>query len=82
VRPFDTSADAFERQLDAFRRLTPERRVELAAEMSDEIRAVAAAGIRGRHPEYSSEQVKAALVELLLGPQLAQAVAEPATPKR
>jgi hypothetical protein len=78
----DTSADIFERQLEAFRRMTPERRVELAAEMSDEIRALAMDGIRSRHPEYKSDQVEPALAELLLGRQLADRIHEWTKPSR
>jgi hypothetical protein len=80
VRPIDTSVDAFERQLEAFRRMTPERRVELAAEMSDDIRALAMSGIRSRHPEYDSDQVEAALAELLVGPTLADRIRERTKP--
>jgi hypothetical protein len=67
--PFlDTSMAALERQRETFRRMTPEQRLAMAAEMSDEIRAVAEAGIRGRHPDYSDDQVRAELVGILLGP--------------
>jgi len=59
---------ALQRQREAFRRMTPEQRVALAAEMSDEIRAVAEAGIRHRHPAYSDDQIRAALAAILLGP--------------
>src|SRR3990167_5841445 len=64
----DTSMAALERQRETFRRMTPEQRLAMAAEMSDEIRAVTEAGIRGRHPEYSDDQVRAELVGILLGP--------------
>jgi len=47
--------------------MTPEQRLAVAAEMSDEIRAVAESGIRGRHPDYSDDEVRAALVVILLG---------------
>lgn len=47
--------------------MTPEQRLAVAAEMSDEIRAIAESGIRGRHPDYSDDQVGAALVVILLG---------------
>jgi hypothetical protein len=68
----DTSAAALERQREAFRRMTPERRLALAAEMSDEIRAIAESGIRGRHPDWSDEEVREALVIILLGRGLAR----------
>ena len=50
----DASMTALQRQRETFRRMTPEQRLAVAAEMSDEIRAVAEAGIRQRHPDYSA----------------------------
>jgi len=67
MHPLDTSATARERQSEAFRRMTPEQRLAVAAEMSDEIRAIAESGIRGRHPDYSDDEVREALVVILLG---------------
>jgi hypothetical protein len=63
----DTSTTALERQRETFRRMTPEQRLAVAAEMSDEIRAIAESGIRQRHPDYSDEEIRAALVAILLG---------------
>ena len=63
----DTSSAAFERQRETFRRMTPQQRLAVAAEMSDEIRAVAEGGIRQRHPDYSDAEIRAALVAILLG---------------
>ncbi|MCA9640742.1 MAG: hypothetical protein H6718_19230 [Polyangiaceae bacterium] len=42
--------------------------------MSDEIREIAAAGIRQRHPEYTEAEVRRALVCLLYGRESAQRV--------
>ena len=47
--------------------MTPEQRLAVAAEMSDEIRAVAESGIRQRHPHYSDDDIRRALVVILLG---------------
>ncbi len=63
----DTSPAAQERQRDVFRRMTPAQRLQAAAEMSEEVRALAEAGIRQRNPGYSETEVRAALVELLVG---------------
>jgi hypothetical protein len=63
----DTSSAALERQRETFRRMMPEQRLAVAAEMSDEIRAVAESGIRQRHPDYSEDEVRAVLVVILLG---------------
>jgi hypothetical protein len=39
----------------------------MAAEMSDEIRAVTEAGIRHRHPAYADDEVRAGLAAIVLG---------------
>ena len=48
--------------------MTPQQRVAVAAEMSDELRRVTEAGIRHRHPAYSDDEVRAALALIILGP--------------
>jgi DUF1365 family protein len=70
----DTSTTMRARQLQVFRGMTPAQRVELAIEMSDEIRAVAEAGIRGRHPQHTDDEVRAALLAILLGRESAALV--------
>lgn len=72
--PGDTSVEAAKAQLEAWRRLGPEGRVELAAGLSDEIRQVALAGIRERHPNYSADQAFRALLRLVWGDVLVLAV--------
>jgi hypothetical protein len=72
-RPIDTSPDADERQLEAFRSMTPRDRLRLADAMSAEVRALARAGVRHRHPEYSPQELDAAVAEILLGHELAGA---------
>jgi hypothetical protein len=57
--------------------MTPERRLELALAMSEDIRRLAEAGIRNRHPEYSDQRVMEALTDMLLGPELAEAARHP-----
>ena len=74
TRPNDTSHAADRRQLEAFRVMTPATRLRLADVMSTEIRALARAGIRARHPEYSTEEVEAAFAEVMLGRAMASAV--------
>ena len=63
----DTSPEARKRQRDAFGRLTPEERLRAAAEMSEEVRDLAVAGIRRHRPGLLEQEVQAALVRLLLG---------------
>jgi hypothetical protein len=70
IRPRDTSPAAHEVQMNWLRRLTPEARFELAAQMSEDCRAIARAGIAARHPEYTEEELTFALYRLLLGDEL------------
>ena len=70
----DTSPAAAAAQLEAWRRLGPAGRVELAARLSDEIRQVALAGIRHRHPDYSEGVAFRALLRLVLGDELVRAM--------
>lgn len=56
--------------------MTPAERLAIAAEMSDEGRVLAEAGIRDRHPTYTDAQVAGALAEILLGRELADKVGQ------
>lgn len=67
MNALDTSPAARQHQREAFRRMTPEERVAFAVEMSDEIRSITEAGIRSRHPEYADDEVRAALVAIVVG---------------
>jgi hypothetical protein len=73
ARPLDTSADAYRRQMAAFRAMTPAQRLRIADEMSTEMRTLVVAGVRSRRPGASQDEVEQALDELLLGPALAAA---------
>lgn len=73
-RPVDTSQEAWVVQRSALRRMTGPERVAMAFEMSDAARSISESGIRHRHPEWSGEQVRDALMDLLLGRELASAV--------
>jgi hypothetical protein len=68
--PADTTPDAARVHLEIIRRLSPERRLELACEMSNNLREVSVSGVRSRHLEYSDEQVRFAVARLMLGDEL------------
>ena len=70
VIPADTTPEAWWVQVEIFRRMTPGRRLELAIEMSDNLRKIVAAGVRSRHPDYTEEQVRLAVNRLYLGEKL------------
>ena len=70
IVPADTTLEAARVQFDVFRRMRPDRRLELALEMSTALRNVAASGVRSRQSDYSEEQVKLAVARLTLGDEL------------
>lgn len=74
VRSADTSPEAHARHLAVYRSMSPARRGEIAAAMSDEVTLVAAEGIRRRHADYDDEQVRWALRRLRHGDDRFRAV--------
>ncbi len=74
VHATDTSPEAASVQSEIFRHMTPSERVALASQMSDEVLAVAAAGLKHRNPNLSPDDLAHALRDLLLGPELAARV--------
>jgi hypothetical protein len=59
-------------QVEIYRRMTAERRLELAIEMTAEANAIAHRSIRSRHPDYSGAEVQWALQRLRFGDELFQ----------
>jgi hypothetical protein len=70
VRPADTTPDAHARQIEAYRSMTPARRLAIGVDMSEEAFEVMAAGIRMRHPGYDEDEVRWALLRLRVGEDL------------
>jgi hypothetical protein len=70
----DTDEAAHEAQLAAYRRLGGEGRLAAAFRLTRLARQASAAGIRARHPAYSSDEVKRALARLVLGDELTKRV--------
>lgn len=71
----DTTTEARAAQHEAYRRLGGARRVELAAQMSEDAREVAKAGIAARHPELSERERHEQLLRVLLGESLQMKIA-------
>ncbi|MEM9068077.1 MAG: hypothetical protein AAGE52_06200 [Myxococcota bacterium] len=69
-RPRDTSPDAWEVQLRVWSRMSPSRRLTIAAKLSEELIALSRAGIAARHPEYDHEAVRLAEIRRRLGDDL------------
>lgn len=70
MRSRDTSEQALRAQLDVYRRLLPSQRLRVGLELTETSRRLLAAGIRRRHPEYSDDQLRLALIRAWLGPEL------------
>jgi len=65
--PLDTNAEAHTIQMRLLRAHSGERRLKMALQLSEDVRAIQHAGIRRRHPEYSEEESEWALRRFLLG---------------
>jgi hypothetical protein len=68
--PADTTPEAAWVQMQIYRRMPFERRLELTLGMSESLREICAAGVRSRHPEYTDEEVRHEVIRLTLGPEL------------
>jgi hypothetical protein len=68
--PADTTLEAARVHVDVYRRMPPGRSLTLALEMSESMRRVMAEGVRSRHPDYTAEQVRLAVIRLSLGDEL------------
>ena len=65
--PFDTSPGAAAVQQDIFRRMTTEKRLRLAFEMSESLRNIALAGLRSRRPELDADRLTRELMRIMYG---------------
>ncbi|MGM0576096.1 MAG: hypothetical protein ACQEXJ_10245 [Myxococcota bacterium] len=54
------------KQLEALKRMTPARKLELAAQLREEAWALKAAALRARYPEWPEERVHDEVRELFL----------------
>lgn len=63
---FDTRPEADHLQIEIFRRMGPEKRLQAGIALSQTCRELLAAGVRRRHPEYGEKEVKLAVFRLIL----------------
>ena len=66
----DTSEDAARIQLEVYQRMAPSERLNVGLELTRMSRDLLAQGIRARHPEYSDDEVKWALIRVWIGRDL------------
>ena len=67
VRVNDTSSDAARVQALVHRRMGGPRKLMMACQMSDAVRAMAIARIRSRHPELNEREIRDELIWELYG---------------
>ena len=68
----DTSVEAFEVQIECFRRMAPQERIERMSSWSTQLKKMAMEAIRRRHPEFDEQQVQLKYIELAYGLEIAQ----------
>jgi hypothetical protein len=66
----DTSDEAEQMQVEIFRRMGPERRLQAGIDLAQTCRKLLETGVRVRHPEFNANQVKLAVIRLQLGEEL------------
>jgi hypothetical protein len=66
----DTTPEAAWVQMQIYRRMPMEQRLNQAFGMWSFMREMCGAGVRTRHPEYTDEQVHYAVIQMNLGPEL------------
>jgi hypothetical protein len=66
----DTSDDAATMQLEIYRRMSPQARLQVGLELTALSRELLVMGIRQRHPEYDERQIHLAFLRLWVGAPL------------
>jgi len=68
--PADTTIEAVRKQFEILRRLGPEVRLKMAFELSDNLRGIVEAGVRGRNPGYDERKIRQEVLRLMIGEAL------------
>lgn len=66
TRPLDTTIEAERVQFDILRKMPPAQRLRCACNLTQSVRNLLAQGARSRHPDYSEEQIRLAVIRLIL----------------
>jgi len=70
MQELDTSSEAKKVQIEILRKMKPEQRLRISLELSKFSKKLLEEGIRSRHPEYSEQEMKLAVIKILLGNEL------------
>ena len=68
--PHDTSEEAARVQAEIYRNMSPDKRSEIAFDLSEGLRQTVRAGIKDRHPYYSEEQISQAYLTLIMDKEI------------
>ena len=69
-RPLDTSPEVERIQIEIYRKMGPAKRMQTALDLTRFSRKLLSAGVQHRHPEYSEEQVRLAVIRLTIPEKL------------
>ena len=64
--PFDTEKDLAIRQFEVLQKMGIDARARMTFQLSDNIKSITESGIHDRHPNYTQEQIKQALLSLVV----------------
>lgn len=70
LRPSDTAPAVARMQIECFRKMTPQPRLQTAAALRQATRKLLAAGVRHRPPEYSEAQMRLAVIRMTIPEEL------------
>ena len=73
----DTAAWAEEIQFEFFRDAPAWRKLQMSAQLTSDMLNLAEVGLRDRHPEASTQEIRRRLADMVLGEELALAVYGP-----
>ncbi|MEO8167619.1 MAG: hypothetical protein ABI623_05175 [bacterium] len=70
IRSLDTTREADRIQLEIFRKMKPGERLRRGFELSAAMKRLNATGVRMRHPNYSDDEIRLAVIRMRLGDEL------------
>ena len=68
----DTSEDVERRQVEGWRRMSPDEKAGIIAGLTQTVYELALAGVRARHPNATPHEQSLRLAIVMLGPELAR----------
>lgn len=66
MRSLDTTSQAEKVQVEVFRRMKPEIRLQMAIDLAQTSRKLVEEGVYRRHPDYGEDQIRLAAIRLIL----------------